>query len=301
MPNPYAALVRESENSEPTIVAAMSIDAYTDVCRASGWVYRVEGDRTLLETVKAADRSLTKQLRFCQDHALNLVLVQARVNAALGGYLSATRMFADQIAHVTLRAHPNREALRRQIAEEQRRRFDGSFAYRFLSRFRNYVQHRGYPHSLVLSRVLVGSNDPNGMRLKTKFLISPKLLLRSYDGWGPVGAELAAMKRRMNVMPLVREMTREIIELDIYVQQLVLPEILSSRRLLQSILPEDWRSGGFSLSLLGEIETTAGDSGPLEVQLIGRLPLPTHILSQIEHWPEQLPNTDPPDASATIA
>ncbi len=82
--------------------------------------------------------------------------------------------------------------------------FDTNLGYRFLYRFRNYVQHCGLP----LSHIDVSRPDPgSGTRAKQSvtLLLDRDALLTSYKEWGIVKSDLEAMSPRFPLLPLVAE------------------------------------------------------------------------------------------------
>lgn len=89
--------------------------------------------------------------------------------------------------------------------------FDGHFAYRFFYKLRNYVQHCGLPP-------LEGSIN-EGEREATKrsvtFHVKTTVLLREFDGWGPVTKDLRELPELFDPHPLMAEMMQCIMDLSI--------------------------------------------------------------------------------------
>ena len=82
--------------------------------------------------------------------------------------------------------------------------FDGSVGYRFIYKFRNYVQHCGSP----LSSIVIGRQGENGgeTRRSVAFTLNRDQLLRDYDGWGRfVLQDLSEMTETFQLEPLARD------------------------------------------------------------------------------------------------
>ena len=107
-------------------------------------------------------------------------------------FLTSMRMFLD---------HTEAELKRRDTEDGSdrftswkavcRAEYDDYFAYRFLYRFRNYIQHVGLPLS---SMSIHSSLDDTGEVTGAVFIgESPHRLLEDYNGWSTVAAELQAL------------------------------------------------------------------------------------------------------------
>lgn len=78
--------------------------------------------------------------------------------------------------------------------------YDASFAYRIISRFRNYVLHCGLPISTVSMRTV----DSPTSRQEIAFTIDRDMLLAGFD-WGRADADLRAQPKNIDVFALIDE------------------------------------------------------------------------------------------------
>ena len=140
--------------------------------------------------------SKVQGLNLAANNQRDMITVSA--TATVLNYLSAMRMYLDQ-SEAKLRRSDKADNGGRfdewRLACE--REYDDYFAYRFLYRFRNYVQHVGLP--LTAFR-LSQSLDETG-QTKVKLLVgeSPSSLVEEYDGWSKVEAELKSLTTEINL------------------------------------------------------------------------------------------------------
>lgn len=86
--------------------------------------------------------------------------------------------------------------------------FDTSFAYRFLSKLRNYVQHCGLPAEGVATEVLPQSDG--SQHATFGIYLERDSLLAKFDDWGKVKPELESQLERIEILELVIELRNEI-------------------------------------------------------------------------------------------
>jgi hypothetical protein len=89
--------------------------------------------------------------------------------------------------------------------------FDDSPGYRFISRFRNYVQHCGSP----LSSITIGRTADDGAvsERTVSFRLDSTQLLQDFD-WGPVRKDLATIGGPFELEPLAREAMERLRDVD---------------------------------------------------------------------------------------
>ena len=118
---------------------------------------------------------------------LNTSLITGVVN-----YLTSMRMFLDH-SEADLRRRDKQDGRNRFVTWEVacNAEYNDYFGYRFLYRFRNYIQHVGLPLSVTTFSSTLGHD---GRIVGGVFLgEAPEHLLEEFDGWSAVGAELKAL------------------------------------------------------------------------------------------------------------
>lgn len=83
------------------------------------------------------------------------------------------------------------------------RAFDTHTGYRFMSKFRNYVQHCGLP----LSRIDIGPSLDSSTRAaqSARLLLDRDQLLADFSDWGKVKSDLVGMPNAFGLLPLAEE------------------------------------------------------------------------------------------------
>ena len=116
-------------------------------------------------------------------------------------WLTAMRLYLDHTAALLDRRYGKNSAELLEFKAATNAAFDESSAYRFIYKFRNYVQHRGLP----LSRLTMTA-EIEGKLPVVDFLLTRDHLLQDYDGWGsPVTRDLKAGPTEFLLRPLIKE------------------------------------------------------------------------------------------------
>lgn len=140
--------------------------------------------------------SAAQEVSLAAIHQRDMITVSA--TAIVLNYLSAMRMYLDQSEAKLKRSdyvdNGGRFENWRLACE---REYDDYFAYRFLSRFRNYVQHVGLP----LSAFGLSQSLDQGGQTTVKLLVgeSPSSLVEEFNGWSSVEAELQCLTTEINL------------------------------------------------------------------------------------------------------
>jgi len=120
--------------------------------------------------------------------------------------------------------------------------FDSDPGYRFIYKFRNYVQHCGPPiTALSLHRA---ENDQSNPFVKqvALFLLDRDALLSDYKEWGPVRADLLVMDKQIELRPLAEKAMSQLREIDLVLLDIAIAEgartIYDLREALE-LIPKD--------------------------------------------------------------
>lgn len=147
------------------------------------------------------------------DHLTALLLAGRKVGTpdrrdlleALAGqivnWLTAMRLFLDHTAGQLSQRFGKESAEYLEFTRATNSAFDGSNAYRFIFKFRNYVQHRGTP----LSRLTITAGI-EGSPGSVDFLLVRDDLIRDFGKWGaPVTKDLREGPSEFPLRPLIKE------------------------------------------------------------------------------------------------
>ena len=281
--------VRTAEESSK-LVRRLAPEEYQRGVKAVATLMNLELERSLIDIVRLNQTELKNQLAALHDHSWNPSYVQTLAGRVLLNYLSSTRFYVDQMQRVLTRrfGHGSKEIGQFRLALAKA--YDTSFAYRFLSRLRNYVQHRGLPYTTMSHVCIEGPTSSSPGRFRTTFRCSPKRLLHEYDGWGGVKAELKNRSRDLPIFSYISKMTRCLEKLDQTVLELLAPDVVRARQTIIEICGKDWRGKQFLFTDLTKVAhsvRTRSAKGPMFLRSI---PVPGHILTQVGRW--TLPNTE---------
>ncbi|RYH74833.1 hypothetical protein EVU94_07395 [Flavobacteriaceae bacterium 144Ye] len=107
--------------------------------------------------------------------------------------------------------------------------FDTSFAYRFLNKLRNYSVHLGFPLEVVLFHIDFNSHSPEKSEHSAKLVLNTEKLLKEKKLFGAkIHNELQNQKGELDLIPLIREISHHIIELQKYIYSLQKEELTDS-------------------------------------------------------------------------
>jgi hypothetical protein len=176
-------------------------------------------DRLAFELV---ERNLIDLRSLCSFTAITLTLPRAfasadrvRMSRVVMGqtinWLTAVRLFVDHAAtDLTGRFGPRSAQVARfkQLREEAYQR---SFAYRFVWKLRDYVQHCGWPLSSM--SMLLRPSVPGTVFRDVQFLLDPQALLKAYNSWGPVKKDLRATTASFALLDIAEQAMEELRQL----------------------------------------------------------------------------------------
>ena len=123
--------------------------------------------------------------------------------------------------------------------------YDSSFAYRFLYKLRNYVQHCGMPVGNMRFNMQCGEEPSQGISQSLEFAFCRDSLLSSFDSWGTqVKSELESVPAYFPIRPLITEMMKHVETLQVSQILANCPALIESFQWLDRLLLEaSWRGG----------------------------------------------------------
>lgn len=174
-------------------------------------------------------------MREAQDAALTGAVT------AIVNFLAAMRMYLDQSE---LDLHRMDEKDNGERLEPWKRvcsaEYDDHFAYRFLYRFRNYVQHRGRPISTFqMTRTAADPSSPSSSEPpRTQVFLGeePQVLIEQYDRWSAVENDLAALSTPIDIIEQIEIAMECLARVEQAYITTLLPEIRQAAETLQAVL-----------------------------------------------------------------
>lgn len=201
--------------------------------------------------VRAASNDPTQRV---SPEAMRNGLVTTVVN-----FLTSMRMFLD---------HTEAELKRRDEHDGSDRfsswkaacsaEYDDYFAYRFLYRFRNYIQHVGLP----LSTMSIHSELGEGGDVTGAVFIgeAPQRLVEEYDGWSTVASELQALSDDIDLSDQIHVGMECLTRID-------LPELKQCVETIEQVVGdlEDYQGGPWLVKFTGEPERPLGEMATIDL------------------------------------
>jgi hypothetical protein len=126
------------------------------------------------------------------------------VMSQIVNWLTSVRLYLDHTETHLKRRYGDQSAEWKAFSESCSEAFDNHLGYRFVYKFRNYVQHCGLPLSSVTVKKPERPRSPQHLQ-EASFLLHRDALLTAYDEWGPVKKDLQGMAERFEVAPLLDE------------------------------------------------------------------------------------------------
>ena len=157
--------------------------------------------RALEGTVEKYTTLLSGKLSF--DVHVNVAPMQIELTCGVLNWLSSMRMQLDQSEHAISQKHGRKSRAFESFGEAQRWEFENVFAYRFLSKLRNHVQHQDLRiHTSGASGKL---DDVTGeLVTQIDFAFDRDTLLEA-KRWGVVVNDLRVQPEQFAVMPVLEE------------------------------------------------------------------------------------------------
>lgn len=120
--------------------------------------------------------------------------------------------------------------------------FDNSFAYRFLSKLRNYSQHIGFPIHAIPFEAKENTKEPHNMKGDFKLIVGRDLLLKEKGLLSnTVHNDLLNYNDDVDVKPLVYELAKIVLDMEKLIYDFHKEQMESSIRYLEE-LANDYKS-----------------------------------------------------------
>ena len=223
-------------------VAPLSIDDYRRFDAASALFHRYTHWSKTIRVVQVNETQLEVYLREVQSRTLgmnaangDIGLILFEANRLLLNYLSAANMFIDHTKTFLKRRFGNHSSEATQYIAGTNKAYDGSFAYRFLTRLRSYALHCGVPIGLV-EHTARHSSRTGSVSEELVLSFDVATLLRDYDGWSTVKAELGALRPTIRLDKQVYEYTRELEQLHVLAHDIQLPTLSNAAAAILAVL-----------------------------------------------------------------
>lgn len=169
-----------------------------------------------------------------RDDAWNTEQVREYIleaNRIVLNYLASVRFFTEFVETRVSRRYGRKSEQTKTFKLALSTSFDSSFAYRFLYKFRNYVQHCGH----AVEYIEIETNHEEIEKSKVSIICYSKTLLAEYSEWAKVTAELKGLDD-IDLIPLTMELAVEIRKLDAVARSLLFPDATPAGKAMINVL-----------------------------------------------------------------
>jgi len=177
-------------------------------------------------------------LRETQDvgkHNLDQVVLD--LNRRILNYLCSVRTFLDHNETDISRSRGEPEL--KYFKDICANHYDNSFAYRFLYKLRNYVQHCGMPVGNLIIESEKDSKSKSGKKVIVSLVLDRDKLLSRFDGWNAqLKKELSALPPYFDVAPLLEEMMFRLGDIYFSLTEMLFPSVKSKAELIIQLVEE---------------------------------------------------------------
>jgi hypothetical protein len=114
--------------------------------------------------------------------------------------------------------------------------YDESFAYRFLSKLRNFAVHLGFPLEVIHLDIDFNKDNPEISKHSFQFILHIEKMKNEKDLFGNVYKDLENLNKDIELIPLINELTHYIIVLQKYMYRVQKESINNSIENLENIV-----------------------------------------------------------------
>ncbi|WP_147275721.1 hypothetical protein [Adhaeribacter pallidiroseus] len=159
----------------------------------------------------------------------NVLIMEA--NRIVLNLLSSFKFFLDNAQTFLKRKYGKNSKIVNDFIDLTKQHYDASFAYRFLSKLRNYSLHLGFPIDGLHFQAEPNNKNPEKMIGDFAILINIETMLNEKDLFGSVYKELLELQEDIDIRPLIKDLSISIIDIQKFIykiQQEELEEAISN-------------------------------------------------------------------------
>nr|WP_294921767.1 hypothetical protein [uncultured Flavobacterium sp.] len=139
-------------------------------------------------------------------------------NKRISNVLMSFKFFLDNAQTYLKRKYGKESIIAKDFTELTHNLFDNSFAYRFLSKLRNYSAHLGFPLEIVLFKIDFNNEFPESSKHSSQLLLNIESLKKEKDLFGSIiYRNLNEMTEDLDLIPLINELSFHIISIQKFI------------------------------------------------------------------------------------
>jgi hypothetical protein len=244
-----------------TVIRRLSQEELAAYDAAAARLWRHLGDQRLFELVRLNYREFESILADREqpvpagDAVADLEAVELSVNRGVMNYLSMIRTFLDHTTAVLKRHYRDDPGRIQAFREACREAFDAHFAYRFVSKLRNFAQHIGLPVQQVAALGVLVDPVSRTRTVQLRAFCERDELLREFD-WGPVRGGLEQQGPVFDIGPLLKGTLNCLEAINAGLVEAETAELRASARTIRKLLGATYGQAG-TPSLVPSVDRAA--------------------------------------------
>ena len=167
--------------------------------------------------------------------SMRRAMLHLRVNRYLLSFLSSMRTYLDYTETRMIREHGKDSESYQKFKQYTHEAYDGSFAYRFLYKLRNYAQHCGLPISDIAWGGQLIEDAPEKVRAHFRVGIDRDHILGSFD-WQTLEEEIRANPPSIEINPLIDSVAQTLMDMHSRILADDLPFLRGSAAYMKSLI-----------------------------------------------------------------
>ena len=198
------------------------------------------------------------------------------MNRLLLNYLSSFKTFIDHLTtrYTRLPSDPNGHSFLDDFKKLTAACYDGNFPYRFFSKLRDYVQHRGLPlGSIDISEYPDQKGD---VVIKVSISMNRDNLISSYKKWGAIKPDLQSQPQNMELLPYLNGFQSQIQLINLVVSAFEISLVTDSLHIIDKLVHEALEKYPNGRPFIGRYEEPEGQ------QKLNVIEFPFHTMTKFQ-------------------
>ncbi len=204
--------------------------------------------------------------QYIQNHQMHPAIaenIMLNLNRRVVNYLTAVKTFLDHSRTDLTHEYGKDSQQVKDFDDLTSDKFDSFFAYRFIIKLRNYVQHCGFPLGSVDIGAKQNKNDPSKVIYHMDILINRDEILENFN-WKKLKPEIENLPKNFSIEACLEKMNKCIAEITFHLFQNDIDQATESSNYLSNLINETQKYDGMPGIFKLEKITSKGGNMQLE-------------------------------------
>lgn len=168
--------------------------------------------------------------------------IMININRRIINYLTSIKTFIDHSEYDLKNKYGKTSKQYNSFKNLQSQKYDSHFAYRFLIKLRNYVQHCGLPLGNINISSEMINNDPNNIDFKFNITINRDTILNNFN-WKKLEPEIKKLPPLFPINSYLKTMNEDIAELTFHLFGNDIKNAVRSAEIIKDLIREIDKQG----------------------------------------------------------